>query len=156
MLSVSLYLLFPSFSISFSRNTCLVTSRAIREHTKKMGMSVEIYRVLPPFRLVAGETVPSEDAFGDTSKLDPVAYPALSREFLLEISRGSLQPGRSCESPVAAWLGGKFRMDHWELGLADNTQKSLVFHAFSRILRNCMVWGWIWQSGLFRWWKKAS
>lgn len=43
-----------------------------------MGMSIDIYRVLPSFYLVAGETVPSENASGDTSELDPVADPALS------------------------------------------------------------------------------
>lgn len=69
-----------------------------------MGMSIELYRVLPSLHLVAGETVPTEDAFGDTSELDPVADPALSRGLLPETSRGSLQPQRSCERghPVAA------------------------------------------------------
>ena len=68
-----------------------------------MGMSTEIYRVLPSFRLVTGETMPSEDPFGDTSELGPVADPALSRGLLLETSRGSLQPQRSHEQghPVA-------------------------------------------------------
>lgn len=89
-------------SVTLSQEINVLSLAELPESTCKKNGGV--HRVLPSFHLVAGETVPSEGAFGETSELDPVADPALSRRLLLETSRGSLQPQRSCEwgRPVAA------------------------------------------------------